>query len=435
MRGGARSLCVGLALLAMMVPAPLRAQPSGYMFQQPTLTGDWFGVRNRIEDHGVLVGGAEIVEVLGSPNGRKSGIEFDGRFELFANVDLDTALGWRGAIFHANAYQIHGDGLSSKDLRNLLTVSNIEALPATRLFGLWIQQSLLGDTVSLRIGQIAADDEFFVSQYASLLINSTFGWPSIMGVNLPGGGPAYPSARPGIRAKVAATSALVFSAAAFSSDAKNDRDGLGFQIGDDVLLIGEAAYSADVADLPGSLKLGAWHHSARFADQRIDRAGLPLASPASTGMAAFHRGDFGAYVIADQLLWRESGTSDRGLAGFVRMSAAPADRNLIDFHFDGGLTYSGLLPGRQSDLAGVGLSYERISSERRGFSKDVRAVTGVSLPLPDFELAVELSYQAQLAPWWIVQPDLQIIVHPGARLTAATEDEAVVLGLRTGISF
>jgi porin len=135
------------------------------------------------------------------------------------------------------------------------------------------------------------------------------------------------------------------------------------------------------------------------------------------------------------LLWRESGTSDRGLAGFVRMSAAPADRNLIDFHFDGGLTYSGLLPGRQSDLAGVGLSYERISSQRRGFSKDVRAVTGVSLPLPDFELAVELSYQAQLAPWWIVQPDLQIIVHPGARLTAATEDEAVVLGLRTGISF
>ncbi len=97
----------------MMVPAPLRAQPSGYMFQQPTLTGDWFGVRNRIEDHGVLVGGAEIVEVLGSPNGRKSGIEFDGRFELFANVDLDTALGWRGAIIHANAYQIHGDGLSS----------------------------------------------------------------------------------------------------------------------------------------------------------------------------------------------------------------------------------------------------------------------------------------------------------------------------------
>jgi porin len=390
MRGGARSLCVGLALFAMMVPAPLRAQPSGYMFQQPTLTGDWFGVRNRLEDHGVLVGGAEIVEVLGSPNGRKSGTEFDGRFELFANVDLDTALGWRGAIFHANAYQIHGDGLSSKDLRNLLTVSNIEAQPATRLFGLWIQQSLLGDTVSLRIGQIAADDEFFVSQYASLLINSTFGWPSIMGVNLPGGGPAYPSARPGIRAKVAATSALVFSAAAFCSYTKNDRDGLGFQIGDDVLLIGEAAYSADIADLPGSLKLGAWHHSARFADQRVDRAGLPLASPAST---------------------------------------------LIDFHFDGGLTYSGLLPGRQSDLAGVGLSYERISRERRGYSEDVRAVTGVSLPLPDFELAVELSYQAQLAPWWIVQPDLQIIVHPGARLTAAKEDDAVVLGLRTGISF
>ncbi len=33
---------------------------------------------------------------------------------------------------------------------NLLTVSNIEALPATRLLGLWIQQSLLRDTPSLK---------------------------------------------------------------------------------------------------------------------------------------------------------------------------------------------------------------------------------------------------------------------------------------------
>lgn len=435
MIGSARSLWAGLALFAMVLPAPLRAQPSGYMFQQPTLTGDWFGLRNRLEDRGVMLGAAEILEVLGSPGGRKGGTEFDGRFELFANVDLETALGWRGAIFHANAYQIHGDGLSSKDLANLMTVSNIEAQPATRLFGLWIQQSLFGDTVSLRAGQIAADDEFFVSQYAALLINSTFGWPSIMGLNLPGGGPAYPSARPGIRAKAAVTPALVLSAAAFGGDAKSEADGFNFRVGGDVLLIAEAAYSADIAALPGTFKLGAWYHSAHFADQRLDGAGLPLANPAGTGLAAMHRGNLGGYVIADQLLWRETGASDRGLAGFLRLGVAPSDRNLIDLHLDGGLTYSGLVPGRESDLVGIGLSYERVGAGRRGFGADVGAFTGAILPLPDFESAVELSYQAQIAPWWIVQPDLQIILHPGARLTATTQDNAVVLGLRTGISF
>lgn len=435
MMRGARRACTGFALFAMLFAAPVRAQPSGYMFQQPTLLGDWFGARNRLEDHGVMLGAAEILEVLGSPGGGKSGTTLDGRFELFANVDLDAALGWRGALFHANAYQIHGDGLSSQVLGNLLTVSNIEAQPATRLFGLWSQQSLLGDTLSLRVGQIAADDEFFVSQYASLLINSTFGWPSIMGLNVAGGGPAYPSARPGVRARIAVTPALVVSAAAFSGDAQNNPEGYNFRIGDDVLLMAEAAYSGNIAALPGTLKLGIWYHSARFADQRIDRTGLPLASFTSSGLPAMHRGDSGGYVIVDQLLWRETGTSDRGLASFLRMGIAPGDRNLIDFHLDGGLTYSGPIPGRESDLIGIGLSYERVGAGRRGFGMDAIALTGAALPLPDFESAVELSYQAQMAPWWIVQPDLQIVIHPGARLKPMTQDSAVVLGLRTGISF
>ena len=52
----------------------------------------------------------------------------------------------------------------------------------------------------------------------------------------------------------------------------------------------------------------------------------------------------------------------------------------------------------------------------------------------DFESVVELSYQAQIAPWWVMQPDLQLVLHPGARLTAPTGD-ALVMGLRTAISF
>jgi len=51
---------------------------------------------------------------------------------LNTGTDLDKALGWQGAIFHANAYQIHGEGLSAHNLDNLLTVSNIEARPATK---------------------------------------------------------------------------------------------------------------------------------------------------------------------------------------------------------------------------------------------------------------------------------------------------------------
>lgn len=65
----------------------------------------------------------------------------------------------------------------------------------------------------------------------------------------------------------------------------------------------------------------------------------------------------------------------------------------------------------------------------------------MNLPLPDFEPALELSYQAQLAPWWVAQPDAQLIIYPGARLSdpqtplARAPSNALVLGMRTAVSF
>jgi hypothetical protein len=45
------------------------------------------------------------------------------------------------------------------------------------------------------------DSEHASSATASLFNNGTFGWPAILGANLPSGGPAYPLATPGVRAK------------------------------------------------------------------------------------------------------------------------------------------------------------------------------------------------------------------------------------------
>ena len=110
-------------------PSPARAQVLNYdaVFEQPTLTGNWGGARTRLEDQGIQLGGDEIAETLGNPEGGpRQGWVGEGRFEVFANLDLGKLLDWHGAIFHANAYQIHGAGLTSHYLGNLVTVSNIE---------------------------------------------------------------------------------------------------------------------------------------------------------------------------------------------------------------------------------------------------------------------------------------------------------------------
>ena len=60
---------------------------------------------------------------------------------------------------------------------------------------------------------------------------------------------------------------------------------------------------------------------------------------------------------------------DAGLGGFVRLGGNPSDRNLIEFHADGGLTYAGPL-GRDNDTIGIGMSYEQISATQRDLSLD-----------------------------------------------------------------
>jgi len=429
----------GVILMLLTVPAGAQVLNYGEIFERPNLTGDWGGERLKLEDQGIQLGGDEILDIQGNLNsGMRRGAVAEGRLELFANIDMAKTFGLDGLIFHANAYQIHGQGLTSHYLGNLVTVSNIEAPPSTKLFDLWLQQSLFGDTVSLRVGQIAADDEFFVSQYATLFVSSTFGWPAIMGINLPDGGPAYPVARPGARLRVALSPDISLQAALFSGDRRIDPTGFNFEMNGDVFAVSELSYSTQMADLPATLKLGGWIHSGLFADQQFDTLHHSLADPVSSGIAYEHRGDYGGYFIWDQLLWRREGAGDSGLGGFFRIGGNPSDRNLIELHMDGGFTYAAPF-GRSNDTLGIGLSYEQVSASQRDLAADYGR-TSTHLPPPDFESVLEVSYQAQVASWWIVQPDVQWIIHPGGRVLDLSNPQArlgagaVVLGLRTAMA-
>jgi porin len=364
--------------------------------------------------------------------------------------------GWSGATFHANAYQIHGRGLSANDLgNNLLAVSNIEAERTTRLFDLWLEQQLWNDLVAVRIGQLAADDEFITSQYGALLVNSTFGWPGIVASDLPSGGPVYPLSTPGVRVKLQPTDQLSLMAAVFNGDPagrglgtpqSRDAGGTAFRVNDDAFAIAEAAYALnrkkDADGPPGTYKLGGWYHSGRFADQRFDAAGLSLANPASSGPPAQHRGDYGLYAVVDQMVWRAPESKDQGLGVFLRVAGSPSDRNQVDFYVDGGVNYKGLLSGRGDDILGLGVAYARIGDAASALDRDLNFLNGPSRPVRDCEMALELTYRAQLAPWWTLQPDLQFIVHPGGHIPDPTDPththpirDAVVMGVRTTIAF
>ena len=116
--------------------------------------------------------------------------------------------------------------------------------------------------------------------------------------------------------------------------------------------------------------------------------------------------------MIDQMLWR-SLNGERALSGFVRATAAPNDRNPVSGYVDAGLTYEGLIPSRPDNTAGIAIAYGRISPQAAAYDRDTIAATGTPMPIRDYETAIELTYQMELAPNWSLQPDLQYIVHPG----------------------
>jgi porin len=147
----------------------------------------------------------------------RQGATYIGRLGILVDADLQKLVGWEGAVAHVSIHQVHGEGLSSDFVQNLMTVSGIEALPSTRLFNVWVEQSF-GNNTSLRIGQFAASQEFVVSNNANLFVNSTFAWPEIASADLPSGAPNYPLATPGIRVKTSPADDVRVLAAIFNGD-------------------------------------------------------------------------------------------------------------------------------------------------------------------------------------------------------------------------
>lgn len=434
-----RIVCAGLALAGPMLttfPAPARADTTG-------------------DARGISYGAAYTAEALSNlSGGLQRGSLYQGKLEGYVSADLEKPAGLTGLSFHLHGFQIHGTGGIGRDyVGSLNTISNIEALPATRLSELWLEQKFAGDTFGIRFGQLTADAEFFISDTSRIFTTSD--WPSIAKQNLPAGAAAYPLSTPGLRLKFEPTRHVSFLAAIFNGDPagpgpgdpeEKNRHGLNFRVNDPPLAIAELQYrhnqEKDARGLAGIYRLGAWHHFGKFDDQRMGMDGLPLADPAGSGIARRLRGNSGIYGVIDQQIYRPAGgDAESGVSIFSRISVSPSDRNLIGFYLDGGFVVTGLISGRPEDKFGVTFIYSRIAGGARGFDQDTIFYSGIPQPVRDYELSFEATYLARIAEKWTLQPVLQYIVHPGGRVpdpNAAAGNairNATVIGLRSVITY
>jgi porin len=423
------------------------------------MLGDMWGLRTALSQYGVSFALQETSEVLGNvTGGAQRGAAYDGLTQMAAQLDTKRAFGLYGGTFNVSALQIHGDNLSATNLLTLQTASGIEADRATRLWELWYQQKFLEDRLDIKVGQQSLDQEFMVSQNANYFMNTMFGWAMVPSADLPGGGPAYPLSALGVRLRARPIDPLTFLVGVFNgSPVRNNigdpqmqnPSGTSFPLNGGVLVIAEMQYSYPslgtmlYAGRPEALartyKLGFWYDTESFADQQLNTTGGSLAGG---GVPLQHHGDYSVYAVADQLVWVDPAESDRTINLFARAMAAPqADRNLITFSLNAGLTFHEPFLGRDEDTFGVGMGYAKVSGRAAALDQATAAANpGVFVPTRGGETFLEITYQYQITPWWQLQPDIQYVFNPGGGIAnpnapSQRVGNELVLGLRTNILF
>ena len=466
---------LAVAEAALMTAAPLRASPpplsvpvtaqdssgptvsaGGFLSsleRSNFLLGDLFGLRSALSPYGVSIALQETSEVLGNvTGGTRTGADYDGLTQAVLQLDTQRAFGWYGGLLDISALQIHGRNLSADNLSTIQTSSGIEADRATRLWEAWYDQRLLPeDRLDIKIGQQSVDQEFIVNPNGAYFVNTIFGWPTLPSYDLPGGGPAYPLSALGVRLRYRPVNQVAVLVGVYNGspasmnvgDAQQaDASGTSFPLNRGPLVLAELQYvypalgamaePGEGAPLGHTYRLGAWFDDEAFGDVRYDAAGVPLASPDSSGLPRQHEGNVSVYAVADQMVWRQGDNPNRSVSVFGRVMGAPqGDRNLIDFSANGGVVYHDPIFGRPDDTLGVGFGYAHVSGSITAADRDVNAFNPPGdQPVRTSETFVEATYQYQLRPWCQVQPDVQYIIHPGAGAGVRNE---LVLGLRTNI--
>jgi porin len=317
--------------------------------------------------------------------------------DLTADLDLEKAVGWSGAVLHG--YVLNNSGGAPNDLAGTLQgVDNIEvATPRLRLFEFWLEQGFADGRGSLRGGLYNLNSEFYANDAASLLINPAFGIGSELAATGPNGPSIFPSTSLGVRLNLELGGGLYARAAVLDAKAGvlGDPGGVDVSLDDGALGIVQVG-----VDGPTHLSVGAWRYSEKQDDQRdIDALGAPVRRAAQ-----------GAYVLAERPVF---GSKD-ARNGVIFVRAGVSDGDTTPFHggWQAGLRVTKPLASRPDSDLSIGVQQGLLAGKFRTNLRD----DGVDASTA--ESGAEITYSDRLAKRLILQPDVQWIHNAGGDRTA-----------------
>lgn len=394
---------LALALLAVARPALAQDErPTGYPRSA-----------NERPTHPVTLSAVYTADIRSNVDGgRARGTRYLDNIDLQVAIDADRLVGWHGARLFLYGIYDNGRPFSADLVGDVQSVSNIETdMRAARLFEAWIEQDV-GRIGSIKAGLYNLNSEFDTTQSGGLFLISSHGIGPDLARSGRNGPSIFPVTSLAVRGELKLGRHWLARAAVLDGvpgdPAHPARTAIKLSGQDGALVVGELDY------LKGGTKaaIGLWSYTAPMADIRTSR-GLPAG-----------RGDKGVYVFAERRLIGERADDAQGLAGWLRLGFADTRYDTVGSYLGGGLVYTGVLPGRDGDQAG--LSFAAASFGNR-YRRD-QALAGRTIEAR--EIVVEAAYRTVIASWLSLQPDAQYVVHPSGDSALRA---AVVIGLRVKI--
>lgn len=369
------------------------------------LTGDWGGVRSELAENGILI---DSILTLDAVANLKGGLKRDeaylGNVDLTLTVDTEKAGLWSGGTFFAYGLGNFGD-TPTEIVGDIQATSNIEAPETFKLYELWYDHAFYDDKLAVLFGLHDYNSEFDVLEYGGSFINSSFG----IGPDISQVGPSiFPTTSLAARVRIQSESDFYILAAVYDGIPGDPDNEKGTHIklsSDDGLFYAfESGLSGGEDDDYYKIAIGSWYHTTDFED--FD--------------GGIRDANNGFYLLGEKRIWSEEDVT-QGLGAFARIGVADSDRNQIARYFGFGLSYTGLVPSRDEDIAAVGFAFARNGNEYK--DSDPEALGG--------ETAIEANYRIGITPYLAVTPDFQYIVNPGA---VKGVDDSFLVGIRVEIA-
>lgn len=374
-------------------PLKLHHQERELFLERSHLTGDWYGIRRKLQQEGFFVDSFFTLDMnWPTIGGYKTSSKplFQYLYELNLEWRSEPLLKYKGGTFYLS-FQYHGGAHPTQDyVHDFMGVDSISSPNLTQLGEVWYQQNIKEDLFYIKFGKIDAIENFQFTDNALYLVNSGYEtFPTILGF------PTYPNPAMGVLFYIKPSNYIQWGAGIFDGSGAlgTQTGGMGpsrffNNLGDHAFIISELDWMWPTL-YDGKLKLGGWGNTVtlqRFNGQNQNGVG-------------------GGYVIFEQTLYPGEGKKKQWKTGmFLQYAFTNPEVSKSDYFIAGGTQIHNVLDrGTLEDFLCFGIACSHFTNAK-----------GSNFRYP-FEMSIEATYWLQIFGWFQMQPDLQYVVHPGGK--------------------